>query len=236
MTACMTTVQCTSCSSEYSHAPFPEPRRCSRATCGVPRPPSCGGAAPSRPSERPAAHTPTSHERAPRRAPYSASTEGTHAESPDLPHGRTPRRYMDGGSLADVLHAAQLTGSGPLSEMVLGKLAARTLAGLNYLHRERHQVRSSATRTGPRGHPIRRASGIGHGPSLPTTPLPRHAWTPQHASERSDKPAPTRPPPANLPVPRVVRRSIAILSRATSCSTLVARCARALVPPPLFVY
>jgi serine/threonine protein kinase len=47
---------------------------------------------------------------------------------------------MDGGSLADVLHAAQLTGSGPLSEMVLGKLAARTLAGLNYLHRERHQV------------------------------------------------------------------------------------------------
>ena len=49
-------------------------------------------------------------------------------------------RYMDGGSLADVLHAAQLTGSGPLSEMVLGKLAARVLAGLNYLHRERHQV------------------------------------------------------------------------------------------------
>ena len=47
---------------------------------------------------------------------------------------------MDGGSLADVLHAAQLTGSGPLSEMVLGKLAARVLAGLNYLHRERHQV------------------------------------------------------------------------------------------------
>ena len=47
---------------------------------------------------------------------------------------------MDGGSLADVLHAAQITGSGPLSEMVLGKLAARTLAGLNYLHRERHQV------------------------------------------------------------------------------------------------
>ena len=37
---------------------------------------------------------------------------------------------MDGGSLADVLHAAQLTGSGPLSEMVLGKLAARVLAGV----------------------------------------------------------------------------------------------------------
>jgi len=48
--------------------------------------------------------------------------------------------YMDGGSLADVLIAAQLTGSGPLSEMVLAKLAARTLEGLNYLHRERHQV------------------------------------------------------------------------------------------------
>jgi len=48
--------------------------------------------------------------------------------------------YMDGGSLADVLHAAQLTGSGPLSEMVLGKLAGRVLAGLNYLHHERHQV------------------------------------------------------------------------------------------------
>jgi len=48
--------------------------------------------------------------------------------------------YMDGGSLADVLHAAQLTGSGPLSEMVLGKISARVLAGLNYLHRERHQV------------------------------------------------------------------------------------------------
>ena len=47
---------------------------------------------------------------------------------------------MDGGSLADVLHAAQLTGSGPLSEMVLGKLAGRVLAGLNYLHRDRHQV------------------------------------------------------------------------------------------------
>lgn len=51
---------------------------------------------------------------------------------------------MDGGSLADVLHAAQVTGSGPLSEMVLGKLAARVLAGLNYLHRERHQVRQVA--------------------------------------------------------------------------------------------
>jgi len=39
-----------------------------------------------------------------------------------------------------VLHAAQLTGSGPLSELVIGKLAARVLASLNYLHRERHQV------------------------------------------------------------------------------------------------
>jgi len=47
---------------------------------------------------------------------------------------------MEGGSLADVLHAAQLTGSGPLSELVIGKLAARVLASLNYLHRERHQV------------------------------------------------------------------------------------------------
>ena len=51
-------------------------------------------------------------------------------------------RYMEGGSLADVLHAAQLTGSGPLSELVIGKLAARVLASLNYLHRERHQVPS----------------------------------------------------------------------------------------------
>jgi len=49
---------------------------------------------------------------------------------------------MEGGSLADVLHAAQLTGSGPLSELVIGKLAARVLASLNYLHRERHQVPS----------------------------------------------------------------------------------------------
>lgn len=48
--------------------------------------------------------------------------------------------YMDGGSLADVLMAAQQTGSGPLSEMVLAKLAAKTLYGLNYLHKERHQV------------------------------------------------------------------------------------------------
>ena len=59
---------------------------------------------------------------------------------------------MDGGSLADVLHAAQLTGSGPLSEMVIGKLAGRVLAGLNYLHRERHQVRRSRT-TLPRIRP-----------------------------------------------------------------------------------
>ena len=48
---------------------------------------------------------------------------------------------MEGGSLADVLHAAQLTGSGPLSELVIGKLAARVLASLNYLHKERHQAR-----------------------------------------------------------------------------------------------
>ena len=48
--------------------------------------------------------------------------------------------YMDGGSLADVLIATQLTGSGAPSELVLGRIAAKTLAGLNYLHRERHQV------------------------------------------------------------------------------------------------
>jgi len=48
--------------------------------------------------------------------------------------------YMDGGSLADVLRAAQMTGSRPLSELVIAKLAARVLASLNYLHRERHQV------------------------------------------------------------------------------------------------
>mmetsp|Transcript_87967 Transcript_87967/g.264575 ORF Transcript_87967/g.264575 Transcript_87967/m.264575 type:complete len:328 (-) Transcript_87967:3345-4328(-) len=48
--------------------------------------------------------------------------------------------YMEGGSLADVLHVAQITGSGPLSELVIGKLAGRVLASLNYLHRERHQV------------------------------------------------------------------------------------------------
>lgn len=48
--------------------------------------------------------------------------------------------YMDGGSLADMLKAAQLSGSGPLSEMVIAKVATRVLAGLNYLHRERHQV------------------------------------------------------------------------------------------------
>jgi len=48
--------------------------------------------------------------------------------------------YMDGGSLADVLQAAQLTGSSALSEAVMARLAARVLGGLNYLHRERHQV------------------------------------------------------------------------------------------------
>lgn len=68
---------------------------------------------------------------------------------------------MDGGSLADVLMTAQLTGSGPLSEMVLGKLAARVLAGLNYLHRERHQVTGAPTRPQP-------------GPTLRTPPPPRH--------------------------------------------------------------
>jgi len=48
--------------------------------------------------------------------------------------------YMDGGSLADVLQAAQLTGSSALSESVLARLSARVLGGLDYLHRERHQV------------------------------------------------------------------------------------------------
>jgi len=48
--------------------------------------------------------------------------------------------YMDGGSLADVLQAAQLTGSSALSEPVLARLAARVLGGLNYLHVDRHQV------------------------------------------------------------------------------------------------
>ena len=48
--------------------------------------------------------------------------------------------YMDGGSLADVLSATQLSGSGAPSELVLGRIAASTLAGLDYLHRERHQV------------------------------------------------------------------------------------------------
>jgi len=48
--------------------------------------------------------------------------------------------FMDGGSLADLLRVAQLTGSGPLSELVIGKVAGRVLASLNYLHRERHQV------------------------------------------------------------------------------------------------
>jgi len=48
--------------------------------------------------------------------------------------------YMDGGSLADLLTAAQLTGSGPLSELMLAKVCTRVLAGLQYLHRERHQV------------------------------------------------------------------------------------------------
>mmetsp|Transcript_23873 Transcript_23873/g.39478 ORF Transcript_23873/g.39478 Transcript_23873/m.39478 type:complete len:361 (+) Transcript_23873:91-1173(+) len=48
--------------------------------------------------------------------------------------------YMDGGSLADLLSAAQLTGSGPLSELMLAKICTRVLGGLNYLHRERHQV------------------------------------------------------------------------------------------------
>jgi len=49
-------------------------------------------------------------------------------------------RYMEGGSLADVLSAARLTGSGPLSELVIAKVAGRVLASLDYLHRERHQV------------------------------------------------------------------------------------------------
>ena len=48
--------------------------------------------------------------------------------------------YMDGGSLADVLQAAQLTGSSALSESVLARLSTRVLGGLIYLHRERHQV------------------------------------------------------------------------------------------------
>ena len=50
--------------------------------------------------------------------------------------------YMDGGSLADVLQAPQLTGSSALSEPVLARLAARVLGGLNYLHVDRHQVRA----------------------------------------------------------------------------------------------
>ena len=37
--------------------------------------------------------------------------------------------YMDGGSLADVLQAAQLTGSSALSEAVMARLAARVLGG-----------------------------------------------------------------------------------------------------------
>ena len=53
--------------------------------------------------------------------------------------------YMDGGSLADVLQAAQLTGSSALSEPVLARLAARVLGGLNYLHVDRHQVRANLT-------------------------------------------------------------------------------------------
>ncbi|KAL3904185.1 MAG: hypothetical protein SGPRY_011385, partial [Prymnesium sp.] len=48
--------------------------------------------------------------------------------------------YMEGGSLADILHTAQATGSQPLSELVIGKVATRVLASLHYLHRERHQV------------------------------------------------------------------------------------------------
>jgi serine/threonine protein kinase len=48
--------------------------------------------------------------------------------------------YMDGGSLADVLQVAQLTGSSALSESVMARVSARVLRGLNYLHRERHQV------------------------------------------------------------------------------------------------
>ena len=86
---------------------------------------------------------PSPREAAPRRArdaPLLLTTGLLFFPSPPLPPFPPRHRYMDGGSLADVLHAAQLTGSGPLSEMVLGKLAARTLAGLNYLHRERHQV------------------------------------------------------------------------------------------------
>lgn len=47
---------------------------------------------------------------------------------------------MEGGSLADILHTAQATGSQPLSELVIGKVATRVLASLHYLHRERHQV------------------------------------------------------------------------------------------------
>ena len=53
--------------------------------------------------------------------------------------------YMDGGSLADVLQAAQLTGSSALSEPVLARLAARVLGGLNYLHVDRRQVRANLT-------------------------------------------------------------------------------------------
>lgn len=49
--------------------------------------------------------------------------------------------HMDGGSLADLLTTAQRTGSGPLSEIVLAKICMRVLAGLQYLHRERHQAR-----------------------------------------------------------------------------------------------
>ena len=64
---------------------------------------------------------------------------------------------MEGGSLADVLHAAQLTGSGPLSELVIGKLAARVLASLNYLHKERHQVRPPPVVSVPPSPPADRA-------------------------------------------------------------------------------
>ena len=48
--------------------------------------------------------------------------------------------YMDGGSLADVLQIVRDTGSGGLSELVLGKLTRHVLEGLNHLHHERHQV------------------------------------------------------------------------------------------------
>jgi len=48
--------------------------------------------------------------------------------------------YMDGGSLADLLLTAQATGSGPLSELMLAKICTRVLEGLQYLHKERHQV------------------------------------------------------------------------------------------------